>query len=80
MPNTRLPSGALMRLSEGAGIPKTMLCGYITRTRGVTADKAIELEKACESQGLMLTKEQWVFEKTEDLKEAIKEWFEKERR
>ena len=80
MPHTRLPKGALIKLSKASGLPKTTIHSYITRDRGVTPEKAIKLEAICKRNGLNLTKEQWVFEKTEGLKEAIKKWFEKERR
>lgn len=75
MATSRLPKGALMLLADAAGVPKTTMCGYIHRDLGVTQKRAVELEECCISIGLPLTKEQWIFAETDELKKMIREWF-----
>ena len=71
----RLPKGSLKKIAEASQTHSSTLGQIISRSQGITRQKAEHLATACKSIGLDITREEWVFAEENDLKFKIFDWF-----
>ncbi len=67
----RLPHGTLMQLEKVTGLPKSNLSAYAAARRRPSRQRAIDLAEACESIGLDVAPEVWLFGTPEDIKTRL---------
>lgn len=66
-----LPKGTLTKITEITGISGPNLSEYISGGRFPSRSRAIELEQACISLGLKVSKETWMFGTVHEIKSAL---------